>query len=168
MVPVVGLLLPAIALMLVLASASVVRALERWVPMMAGYHAVGHDVAVAALTGGLALLCVRAADERHAFALQFLEQRYRSAGIVVRDHLPAGAVVLSVWDSGAVRFHGRKDAIAWDGLDPAWLDPGLAWLEQQDRTPYIMVESWEAQGFRDRFAGPVSYTHLTLPTILLV
>jgi hypothetical protein len=70
----------------------------------------------------------------------------------VRDRLPANAVVLSVWDSGAVRFHGRKDALTWEGLDPAWLDRALVWLEEHGRTPFILLESWEsrhsATGFR--------------------
>ena len=96
---------------------------------------------------------MRTADDRLAFDLKYLEQRYRSAGIVVRDRLPANAVVLSVWDSGAVRFHGRKEALAWAGLDPAWLDRSLSWLDAQGRTPYILVESWEEPAFRSRFAA---------------
>ena len=122
----------------------------------------GLVIAAAIVTAALAVFCVRTADERHAFALQFLEQRYRSAGIVVRDQLPAGAVVLSVWDSGAVRFHGRKEALAWEGLDPAWLDRSLAWLEQQGRQPFILVESWEEPGFRASLWQPQRYRQARL------
>lgn len=144
-------LLPAIALMLVLASVATVRILEY---VGSGFRLrVIQDVAVAVITTALALASVRVATERHAFALKFLEQRYRSAGLVVRDRLPDGAVVLSMWDSGAVRFHGRKEALTWQGLDPAWLDRALGWLESRGHRPYIMVESWEEQGFRERFSG---------------
>ena len=139
-------LLPAIALMLVLASAVTVRLLE-FAP------AFGRTAIVAVLTIGIAVFSVRTAGDRLAFNLRFLEQRYRSAGVVVRDRLPANAVVLSVWDSGAVRFHGRKDALTWEGLDPAWLDRALAWLEEHGRTPFILLESWEEPGFRNRFAS---------------
>jgi hypothetical protein len=132
-------LLPSIALLTVLASGVLARLTGR------------HYLLLAAATAVVGVFCVRAADDRLAFALRFLEQRYRSAGIVVRDRLPANAAVLSVWDSGAVRFHGRKEAIAWDSLDPAWLDRSLDWLESQGRTPYILTESWEEQKFRDRF-----------------
>jgi len=138
-------LLPAIALMLVLASAVTVRLLE-FAP------AFGRTAIVAVVTIGIAVFSVRTAGDRLAFNLRFLEQRYRSAGVVVRDRLPANAVVLSVWDSGAVRFHGRKDALTWEGLDPAWLDRTLAWLEEHGRTPFILLESWEEPGFRNRFA----------------
>jgi len=141
-------LLPAIGLMLVLASAVIVKAFE----YVTGPAKAGHYVLIGVTTGVLVAFCLRAANDRHAFALQFLEQRYRSAGIVVRDQLPADAVVLSVWDSGAVRFHGRKEALSWEGLDPAWLDRSLAWLNQHGRQPFILVESWEEPGFRGRFA----------------
>jgi hypothetical protein len=132
-------LLPAIALLTVLAAGVLARLAER------------RYVLIAAAAGVIGMFCVRAADDRLAFALQSLEQRYRSAGIVVRDRLPADAVVLAVWDSGAVRFHGRKEAIAWESLDPVWLDRSLEWLESQGHTPYILTESWEEQKFRDRF-----------------
>jgi hypothetical protein len=150
-------LLPAIALMLVLASVATVTLLEY---VVSGFS---RTVIVAILTFALAVFCVRAATERHAFALQSLEQRYRSAGIVVRDRLPADAVVLSVWDSGAVRFHGRKEALTWEGLAPAWLDRSLAWLEQHGRTPYILVESWEEPGFRTRFGNDSDIGKLDWP-----
>ncbi len=149
-------LLPAIPLLLVLASAVAVTLLKslfakwRWATTP---RAVCEYGAVSALTVLLAVFCVRAAHDRHAFALQFLEQRYRSAGIVVRDRLPSGAVVLSVWDSGAVRFHGRKEALSWEGLDPEWLDRSLSWLAERGRKPYILVESWEEPGFRGRFGN---------------
>jgi hypothetical protein len=137
-------LLPAIALTLVLASAVTVRIVRRVAP-----H--GRCVLVGVITGGLCMFFVRAAGDRHAFALQFLEQRYRSAGVVVRHRLPSGAVILSVWDSGAVRFHGRKDALSWEALDPAWLDRSIQWLDNHGHRPYILVESWEEPGFRRRF-----------------
>ena len=70
----------------------------------------------------------------------------------MRDTLPANAVVLSVWDSGAVRFHGRKEALVWAGLDPQWLDRSLTWLDAQGHPPYILVESWEEPAFRARFS----------------
>lgn len=140
-------LLPAIALMFVLASAVSVEVLSRIFPRRASAPAlVGILLAV-----GLGIFYVRTADDRLAFNLKFLEQRYRSAGAVVRDRLPANAVVLSVWDSGAVRFHGRKEALAWGALDPVWLDRSLSWLESQGRAPYILVESWEEPVFRSRF-----------------
>ena len=139
-------LLPAIALMLVLAC-SVTVTLLQYAP------AAGRVVIAGAVAAGIGVFCVRQANDRLAFNLRFLEQRYRSAGTVVRDRLPPNAVVLSVWDSGAVRFHGRREALSWAGLDPEWLDRSLAWLDAHGRAPYILLESWEQQPFRDRFGA---------------
>jgi hypothetical protein len=142
--------------MLVLASAVAMRLAEvldrRIGPLVVGAVAVG-----------LAVFGVRTAEDRLAFAIQALEQRYRTAGIVVRDHLPADAVVLSVWDSGAVRFHGRKEALTWEGLDPVWLDRSLEWLARHGRTPFILVESWEEPGFRSRFSAHSAVGNLDWP-----
>jgi hypothetical protein len=147
-------LLPAIALMVVLASAVCVaafeRAFRRHPPARARYYAL---LPCAGVTAAIALFCLRTADDRLAFDLRFLEQRFRSAGIVVHERLPHNAVVLSVWDSGAVRFHGRKEALTWTGLDPAWLDRSMSWLEEHGYAPYILVESWEEPAFRNRFAS---------------
>jgi hypothetical protein len=155
-------LLPAIALMLVLASAVTVDAVFRLVRLKADTTEKGvtssvasgfSRTVIAAIITGIAIFCVRTADDRLAFNLKYLEQRYRSAGMIVRDRLPDNAVVLAVWDSGSVRFHGRKEALTWGGLDPAWLDRSLAWLNDHGRTPYILVESWEEPGFRNRFGS---------------
>jgi hypothetical protein len=150
-------LLPAIALMTILASVVALHTLSRLVS--------GRSQAIVAtlVTAALAALYVRSGQERHAFNMRFLEQRYRSAGVVVRDHLPADAVILSVWDSGAVRFHGRKEALAWESLDPAWLDRSLEWLAARGRTPFILVESWEEPWFRSRFAGYSAVGRLDWP-----
>jgi hypothetical protein len=150
-------LLPAIALMLVLASAVVTQ--------MTTFVGSGFSrtVIAAGVTVGLAAFCLKAADDRLAFTLRHLEQRFRSAGIVVRDRLPASAVVLSVWDSGAVRFHGRKEALTWGGLDPAWLDRSLVWLDEHGHRPYIMLESWEEPDFRRRFGDHSDIGRLDWP-----
>jgi hypothetical protein len=149
-------LLPAIALMVVLASAVCVvgldRAIRRFGPANGRRPRYGGSLC-ALVTAIIALFCVRTADDRLAFDMRFLEQRYRSAGIVVRERLPDNAVVLSVWDSGAVRFHGRKEALSWTGLDPAWLDRSLSWLDAHGHTPFILVESWEEPAFRNRFGN---------------
>jgi hypothetical protein len=165
-------LLPAIVLMVVLASAVSVALLQRveqrYGPSRhSGFaaEADGHiaPVIVAAITVGLALFGVRTAQDRFAFTMHALEQRYRSAGIVVRDRLPEGAVVLAVWESGSVRFHGRKEALTWEGLDPTWLDRALAWLTRHGREPYILVESWEEPAFRARFSGHSAIGNLDWP-----
>jgi hypothetical protein len=145
-------LMPAVAFMLVLASLVTMTLISKLVA-----HPGGQVVAAGALTICLAVFALGTANSRLAFSLQALEQRYRSAGIVARDRLPSDAALLTVWDSGAIRFHAGKEAVIWDGLDPSWLDRALEWLEAHGHPPYILLESWEEPKFRERFA-----THSTI------
>jgi len=152
----------AIALMIVLASAVSVAVVRRLAPALRGASAAGY-VVISAVAMGVAGYSLRAAHDRYAFDLHFLEQRYRTAGLVVRDRLPPDAVIVSVWDSGAVRFHGRKEALLWDGLQPDALDESLSWLAQSGRRPYLLLESWEEPLFRSRFSGSSNIGKLDWP-----
>jgi hypothetical protein len=150
-------LLPAIALLIALTSAVVARAAAAFIGPRASV------IFVTLLTCSLAISSVGVARDRLAFQMHSLEQRYRSAAIVVRDRLPAGAAILTTWDSGAIRFHAGNEAIVWDALDPAWLDRSIAWLTAQGHAPFILVESWEEAGFRDRFAAQSDIGKLDWP-----
>ena len=152
----------AIALLIVLASAASVAIVHRLTPPPGGSPVAGY-LAISILAIGVAGYSLRAARDRYAFDLHFLEQRYRAAGLVVRDRLPPDAVVVSVWDSGAVRFHGRKEALLWDGLEPGALDENLSWLAQSGRRPYLLLESWEEPLFRSRFSGHSNIGKLDWP-----
>jgi hypothetical protein len=101
----------------------------------------------------IAVLQVRVATERQAFELRTLEARFRVAGETIRDRLPAGATAITVWDSGSIRYHAGNEVVLWDSLDPSWLDRAAAWLENDGRTPVVVVERWEESRFRERFAG---------------
>jgi hypothetical protein len=149
-------LLPAIAILLVLASVSIVVLAKR-----AGRRLA--PVIVLIVIAAVGAFCLREAHTRLAFVLRALEQRYRSAGVVIRDHLPPDAVVLSVWDSGAVRFHGRREAVNWEALDPEWLDRAVGWLDGQGKKSYLLLESWEEPRFREHFKGHSPLAELDWP-----
>jgi hypothetical protein len=70
---------------------------------------------------------------------------------------------LTVWDSGAIRFHAGKEAVIWEGLDPSWLDRALEWLQAHGHPPYILLESWEDPKFRERFATHSTTGNLDWP-----
>ena len=136
-------LIPAIVMLLILASAASVQLLSR--------HRMGGVIPIAAVV--LGLVGARAAGEREAFELQRMEGRYRESAELVRDRLPSNAVVLTVWESGSIRFHAGREIVMWDSLDPAWLDRGLTWLRSQGYQPYLLFERREEQEFRARFRG---------------
>jgi hypothetical protein len=111
--------------------------------------------AVVAAGAALAVFGIQAAIDRQAFALQRLESRFRATGHYVHEKLAPDAIFFSVFDSGSIRFHGEREAVLWDSLDPAWLDPAIEWSRAHQREPFIVVERFEEAAFRARF-GAVS------------
>ena len=64
---------------------------------------------------------------------------------------PANAVLITVWQSGSVRFHAGREIVMWDSLDPAWLDRAILWLKSTGKQPYVLLERREEPDFRERF-----------------
>jgi len=134
-------LIPAIVVLLILASAAAVQILSR--------NVMGGLIPIIAVL--LGIVGTRAAGERQAFELHRMEARYRETAELVRDRLPANAVLITVWQSGGMRFHAGREVVMWDSLDPAWLDRAIAWLKSTGQQPYVLVERREEPDFRARF-----------------
>jgi hypothetical protein len=149
-------LLPAIAGAVVLASASLVLLVRR------------RAIVVAIVAVGMAVYGVREGIERQASDLARLESRYRHAGHTVRDRFPANALFFSVWDSGSIRYHARREVVLWDSLNPGYLDVALAWVQQQGYEPYLLLERWEEPLFRERFGERSDLGGLDWPPRLVV
>lgn len=110
-------------------------------------------VAAAAIVLAMAAAGVRRPETAEAFGLARLESRFPLTSRVVAERLPANAVLVTGWDSGAVRFQPGREVVMWDALDPSWLDRTIDWLQTNGRPPVIVLEAWEAEAFRARFAG---------------
>ena len=136
-------LIPAIVVLLILASAVSVHLLSK--------ANMGGLIPIAAVV--LGLIGTRAARDRDAFALQRMEGRYRQSAELVRDRLPDNSVLITVWQSGSMRFHAGREIVMWDSLDPAWLDRAITWLRSNGRQPYLLFERREEPEFRARFRG---------------
>ena len=134
-------LIPAIVILLVLASAAGTHLLSR-------AH-MGGLIPIAAVV--LATVGVQSARTHDVFALQELEGRYRETGRVVRELLPENSVVITEFQSGTIRFHAGREVVLWQSLDPAWLDRAITWLKSQGLQPYFVLERREEPGFRERF-----------------
>jgi len=92
------------------------------------------------------------ADRLHVFNIQNAEHRYVAVGEYVDAMLPSNAVVLTVIQSGSVRLYGRRPTLRWDLLPPDRLDQTLEGLQAAGYIPYLLLESWEDDLFRARFA----------------
>jgi hypothetical protein len=108
-------------------------------------------VLVAALA--LTVPGVAEARARSAFRLQRLESRFERAGTFVGRRLPERAIVITSWESGSVRFYGKRKTLVWDQLPPESLEQALTYVRQRGYEPFLLFERWEEPVFRNRFGG---------------
>ena len=80
------------------------------------------------------------------------ERKYPQVGGFVRDQLPGTAFVLAAQHSGSVRYYSHRPTLRWDLLDPAWLDRALESLRAAGYQPFLVVDTSEADEFRQRFS----------------
>ena len=149
-------LLPAVPMAIGL-SVAVLRAAIRKLPRRAGAGVLAATMLAWSVYG------VRVALERHVTELQALESRFRLAGDYAARALPPDAVVISVQQSGSVRFHGRRSTIAWDAIPAGGLDATIARLRAQGRPVYVALEDAEEPAFRRRFGGARATAVLDAP-----
>lgn len=142
--PFLRFLLPGIPLLLVLASTSMVALFER-LPLRIRGTMVFLTCTLAAMT------YVLTADRLHVFNIQTAEHRYVAVGEYVDALLPPNAVVVTVIQSGSVRLYGRRPTLRWDLLPPDRLDETLDGVRSAGYVPYLLLESWEDDQFRERF-----------------
>jgi len=80
-------------------------------------------------------------------------RRYLDAAVHLDAALPAEAVVLAMQHSGSIRYYAGRLTMRWDVLDPAWLDAAVSAMQGRRVPVYALLESWEEEDFRRRFAG---------------
>lgn len=153
-------LLPAMPLIFVLAMLGLAAAL-RWTPPSA------RPLATTVVVGAVVAMWLRGPEVALARQLQRLERHFIDAGHVA-TRLPAQAVVLTVADSGGVRYHGQRSTLLWESLDPDWFDRALDALRQLGRPPYVLLEANELEAFKARFRGRTDVAELDWPPMFKV
>ena len=81
------------------------------------------------------------------------QRRYVDPAMYIDRTLPADAVVLAMQHSGSVRYYTGRLTLRWDVLEPAALDSAVETLRGRGLPAYALLESWEEEDFRRRFAG---------------
>jgi len=112
----------------------------------------GHHVAGAVVIG-LAIYGVVVTSQRGVFPADEGERRYATVATFVRRLTEPQAMILSSIHAGPTRYYAGRATMRFDLLDPGWLDRAAAWLQQQGRHPYVLVEDWEMPMFTARFTG---------------
>jgi hypothetical protein len=150
--------LPAVAVVLALTAVVVMRVIDR---LPAAWRAL----AFVLVCGALAVMSIGAAARRQVFDLQSIESRYRHAGEYVAAHLPPEAAIVTVHESGSVRFYSGRLTLVWSEVEPAALDKALDYLRSRGYRPYLLFETWEEPAFRTRFEGNSAVGRLEWPPI---
>ncbi len=91
------------------------------------------------------------------------EQRYVTMGRFVATSLPPDAIVLAMQHSGSARYYSGRLTLRYDLIEPAQLDPVLTGLTAAGFRPFLLLESWEEDRFRELFAGTSAWGDLDWP-----
>ena len=76
------------------------------------------------------------------------------------------SIILASIHAGPIRYYAGRDTMRFDLLNEEWLDRAVAWLTEQGRHPYILIEDWERPLFEKRFAASNSLGRLALSPVL--
>jgi hypothetical protein len=131
---------------------------------IAGLRWRGAAPAVVAATIALGLLGVDFASRANVFR-QWQEDISIEIGADVRRFTPENSVVMAMQHSGAIRYYGGRVTLRWDGVPADWLDRSVAWLAERGVPTYVLVDGWERDLMRTRFAGQTLAARLDDPPV---
>ena len=136
---------PAVPIALLLCADTVARA--------AGSSSTVRFAALAAFTVVAASHAMRFIDTRDLLGIGTGERRYLEPALHIASGTPPDSVILAMQHSGSVRYYTGRMIVRWDALDPAWLDRAVEFLRGRGIATYLLVEHWEEEPIRRRFAG---------------
>jgi hypothetical protein len=101
-----------------------------------------------------------------AFQLMHSESRYLAVAEFARGR-PPGTVFLTVQHSGSLPHNAAATILRWDWIEPGELDRVLAELAERRRPVVLVLDSFEVDQFRARFARTGTLTRLPAPMLVV-
>jgi hypothetical protein len=126
----------------------------------------GLTLATAGVVLVLGFASWRLAAREGAFDAWQGDRRFVAAAALVGEVTPPNSAVLAMIHSGSLRYYGGRITIRYDLLDPDWLDRGVAWMNDHGVRVYALLEDWEIDPFRNRFAGARLVARIESPAML--
>jgi hypothetical protein len=93
------------------------------------------------------------------------ERKYPSAGAIVRSNTEPGSIIYCFQHSGSLRYYGGRMTLRYDLLNPQWLDRSVEWFAERGVHAYAVLDDWEIDRFRLRFAGQKRVSQIDHPVI---
>jgi hypothetical protein len=161
-------LLPAWPIVMVLTAGALDAIARRWMASV-------HRGAVTMIVALLACHGVGLSIARGGFTLWRDESRYIDVGRFINASTDPRAVFLSWQHSASIRFYGDRLTLHFARLDRRWLDRAVAHLQSSGRKPYIVLDGFEVERFRQRFSadnrlGALDWTPMAVfesPTVVI-
>jgi hypothetical protein len=139
-------LVPAVPVAFLLCAAAVDRA-TAWSPSL-------RAIALLAFVAVAASHAVRFIASKDILTNSAAERRrYLDAARYVDATIPRNAIVLAMQHSGSIRYYAGRLTMRWDVVDPGSFDQAVAALRAHEVPVYALLEGWEEEDFRRRFAG---------------
>ena len=129
-----------------------------FVGVVAARMIAGFPIASRAAVSLAALLAIAAAGIANARALDAfdLEEDHRRI-VQLGEHLngtmPGDAVIVAGEQSGSMRYYTSRPIIRWEAASPDDLTRALTALETGGRPVWIVLDAWENELFRTKFAS---------------
>jgi hypothetical protein len=98
------------------------------------------------------------ARSRDTFRLADQLHRVEQMAEFINWSVPAGAVIVSGEQSGSMRYDTGRSILRWEAATPEALSTAVATLEAASRPVYIVLDAWEDEPFRKKFAAVPSVT----------
>ena len=105
-----------------------------------------------AIVVGLGAYGLAVTAQRRVFTGDEGERRYATIAQLVASNTEPDAMIMASIHAGSLRYYAGRATLRFDILDGDWLDRAALWLDARGRHPYIVIEDWEMDAFRKRFA----------------
>jgi hypothetical protein len=111
------------------------------------------SLGVAALALVLAAWGVRFARQKAIFDFGAGELRYIDVANFVEEHTDPRAVIVSLQHSSSLHYYTGRMTVRYDRLSPEAIDRVADYFESIGRHPYLVLDDWEVEQYKQRFAG---------------
>lgn len=108
---------------------------------------------VAVAVVALGVRGVMLAERQFVFHVAISDTKFAHVAKIAERVVPPNSVVVSMQHSGSLRHYGGRLTVRYDYLDATWLDQAAEWLADRGIATYALLEDWEIEPFRTRFAG---------------
>ena len=151
-------LLPAMAVLAIFAAVELAVWIDRW-PM------AWRAPILFALLLGVTAYSLFTARSHDTFKLADQLRRVSRVGDFINRGEPDASVILSGEQSGSMRYYTHRSILRWEAATPEALASAITTLEQKGRPVYVVLDAWENEPFRKKFAT-VPAVSLDWPPVL--